>query len=450
MRLFKLRHPAVPYHNVLSLPAPSHVPEKLVLPLESRWGMARPVVKKGDAVVRGQCLGRAENPLIPPLSAPVGGRVSAIASWPSLRGKEAMSLVLEVDESERSVLEDLSQIPSPPLPQSSPLDNIGRIHEAGIREVDDYAWPLALRVAAPDLVKPLMSDPPFALTQPIDTLIINGLDRQPGIFVRSALFGARQKDLVDAAVLLKAISGAARTVFTVAHDQDVSGKFRRKSQTVGFEIMRCPRQYPQALEPLLVQLVTGREVPQPAGDSRLVGTAVIDVRAALAALESVRGQHPANELAVQVSGFDSDGSGLVRVIIGTMLEDLLRQMPPPPRAPGKIILGGLLLGHSQFSLNVPLLQDVDSVIVQDAGDLTQTRNDPCINCGSCVQHCPMRLLPNEIGKYCEYGLFEEAESIALFHCIECGICGYVCPARRPMTHLIRHGKQEIQNMRKAS
>jgi electron transport complex protein RnfC len=62
----------------------------------------------------------------------------------------------------------------------------------------------------------------------------------------------------------------------------------------------------------------------------------------------------------------------------------------------------------------------------------------------------MRLLPNELSKYCEFNVFEEAERNYLFHCIECGICSYVCPAKRPMVQLLRFGKQELQAMRMES
>jgi electron transport complex protein RnfC len=40
-------------------------------------------------------------------------------------------------------------------------------------------------------------------------------------------------------------------------------------------------------------------------------------------------------------------------------------------------------------------------------------------------------------------MFEEAADRFLFHCIECGICAYVCPEKRPMLHLMRYGKREL-------
>ena len=84
---------------------------------------------------------------------------------------------------------------------------------------------------------------------------------------------------------------------------------------------------------------------------------------------------------------------------------------------------------------------------QTEADLTLFEDEPCINCGRCVQACPMRLFPNELSRACEYGRFEEAEGKDLTRCIECGICSYVCPVRRPMVHLMRFGKNELSASR---
>ena len=101
-------------------------------------------------------------------------------------------------------------------------------------------------------------------------------------------------------------------------------------------------------------------------------------------------------------------------------------------------------------LKVPLIQEVDSIILQGTKGLSQYKNESCINCGYCIRACPVRLVPSELSKYCEYGKFRQAEKEGLFACIECGICAYVCPTRRPMIHLLRFGKQEITAMREES
>ena len=84
-----------------------------------------------------------------------------------------------------------------------------------------------------------------------------------------------------------------------------------------------------------------------------------------------------------------------------------------------------------------------------AGNLTETTEQLCFKCGRCVEVCPVRILPNVITNFCEFGQFQEAEEAELFKCIECGCCAYVCPAKRPLIHYIKHGKAEVTDMRAA-
>jgi electron transport complex protein RnfC len=67
-------------------------------------------------------------------------------------------------------------------------------------------------------------------------------------------------------------------------------------------------------------------------------------------------------------------------------------------------------------------------------------NHPCIRCGRCVDSCPMGLTPNLLGEYSDKGMYSEAERLHLKDCIECGLCSYVCPAKRALVTWIKKGK----------
>ena len=276
------------------------------------------------------------------------------------------------------------------------------------------------------------------------------MDRQHGAYVRSTILGQQENDLLESIPLLQKLSSAQRCVLVVTGEQALSGDFQQKLSALGVELIRCPNKYPLALEPLVAQFVTKKEVPQPANDTRMIGTAVLDVTVAINILVSVRTGQPPRESIVQIDAPSAGVSRLVRVPIGMLMEDLVDSLPELPAKPAKVIVGGLFLGHAQFNFTVPINQEVDVITLQSADELRRFADEPCFNCGYCVRHCPMQLLPNELGKYCEYGKFDDAERNFLFHCIECGVCAYVCPAKRPMVQLLRFGKQELIAMREAS
>ena len=285
------------------------------------------------------------------------------------------------------------------------------------------------------------------------------MDRQPGVSVRARALVYRKKDLLDSILILQKLSGARKTVFAVYKDQEVPQDFERQLKKNWFQLVRCPQKYPIALEPVLVKYITGREVPQPSGDARSVGAVVVDVMTALRAHEAVRDGMPSIRTVLQVSALGKYLDMYVQVREGILLEDLLGQVrealmedllgevSPVGKKLAKVIVGGPFLGYTQQNLQVPITQETDAVIVQSKEELVHFENQPCVNCGYCVRSCPMGLMPNELGKFCEYGKFHAAENKDLFLCIECGICAYVCPVRRPMVHFMRFGKQQLLAMR---
>jgi len=445
MKLLSIKHPSTSFQTSASPQINLPLPVRVVLPLVSPWGEASPLVRKGDAVEVGQCIAKSDNLLIPQVRASVSGTVKEIKAWPSHLGKEVLSIIIEVGASEEE-----STPSSQATDSEDPEIIFQQVSSAGICEVDPHPWPLALRMAAPGLIESALPSPPDPLTKPIETLIVNCMDRQPGVYLRSATLTRHEEEILAGIPFLQKLSSAPRSVLVIAQGQNLSGDFQGKLSALGCELITCPNKYPLGLEPLITQFVTKREVPQPANDTRMIGAAVLDVNALVQVAKSIQTGIPSTELAIQV---DAPSVGLrqfVQVCRGLLLEDLIKNLPQLPANPAKVIIGGIFLGHAQFSFQIPITQQFDAVTFQTAGEVNRSSDEPCFNCGYCVRHCPMQLLPNELGKYCEYGKFDDAERNFLFHCIECGVCAYVCPAKRPMVQLLRFGKQELLAMREAS
>ena len=419
------------------------LPPKVVLPLDSPMGSVQAVVRPGDFVQEGQRIAQDDKGILPDVRTSISGTVSEIRSWPGPFGRDSLSVVIESNgESGNTVrLYDEGR-----LPQNTQTQ-LKLIAEAGIREADDFPWPLSVRIAQPALTPPILF--PFVpdLRRPIDYLILNGMDRQPGVWVRSCALRTMEKEILEGVPILKALSGAEKTILVLPKGEVLSESLERGLRMAGVEVVYCPDQYPNALEPVLVKNLTGREIPQPGGDARTVGTVVVDVITIGTVARTVFNGVPPVDVLVQVSAPSQWIHSFIRVREGTLLKDALEHISAVPKNPGRVITRGPFLGHAMYDMNVPLLQQTEAVIFQGPDDFTPYQNEPCINCGLCVRSCPMRLFPNELSRECEYGRFEEAEGKDLFRCIECGICSFVCPVRRPMIHLIRFGKSELSALR---
>jgi len=419
------------------------IPGRAVLPLTSFFGKMTPLVAAGDSVQAGQIVAKGPDKLCPPLLASVTGQISAIQPWPTPDGDESLSLVIDSIEEDGVGAEDAALVSDGDL-----KDMIRRIRGSGIREVEPSPWPIAARLAQPGSFPAGLIPPESDLGQPIDCLIINGMDTQPGLWMRKAAIRTRGEEILESIPLLTRLCGASRIVFAVPKGHVLSDGFVQGLRSHSVELVYCPTMYPLALAPVLVPFLTGKELPRATMDTRSVGTVVIDVITALKVLEAIRYSKPALDVLVQITAPASGLDTLVSVKEGTLLEDILKELPPLSHKTAKVICGGPFLGETLYQLNVPVTQETASIILQSEHEVTRYSSLACVSCGYCVRHCPMKLLPNELSKLCEYGKFDVAERMDLYSCIECGICAYVCPVKRPMVQFMRFGKRELELERK--
>ena len=106
------------------------------------------------------------------------------------------------------------------------------------------------------------------------------------------------------------------------------------------------------------------------------------------------------------------------------------------------------MGISQYTDIVPVIKASSGILVLPEEELPKKKEYPCISCNSCVDHCPMNLVPTRIVKLAQNKRYEDAKAWGLMDCIECGTCSYVCPANIPLVHWIRYGKNEFLKLSK--
>ena len=68
----------------------------------------------------------------------------------------------------------------------------------------------------------------------------------------------------------------------------------------------------------------------------------------------------------------------------------------------------------------------------------------CIKCGRCINHCPLHLNPVGYAKALQLENPEELIRLKVNLCMECGVCSYVCPAKRPLVQNNRLAKGVVR------
>ena len=414
---------------IQSLPAPA----TLVVPLLQHVGReAKPLVAKGDEVLKGQLLAEADGKISAPVHSPVSGKVTAIEPRTSASGRSVTSIVIENDGQDNWVEREAHPDPV----QLDAKTIVERIQAAGIVGMGGAGFPTAVKLTPPQGVS-------------IDYLIINGCECEPYLTADHRLMVEYAEEIVLGAKLLAKACGARKIIIGV-EDNKPDAIASLKEQAGAVDVVALPTRYPQGGEKQLIQALTGREVPSK-GLPFQAGCVVQNVGTAYAVTKALRDGEPLISRVVTVTGSVIAEPQNFFVPIGTPFQDLIEAAGGFSQTPGKVVAGGPMMGGAQFDLEAPVTK-VTSGVLAFGVDESKTPNPmPCIKFARCVDVCPANLMPLKLEAYGMNEQWDNAEEYGALDCIECGCCTYICPSKRPLLHYIRFAKAEIiESQRRSS
>jgi ferredoxin len=205
--------------------------------------------------------------------------------------------------------------------------------------------------------------------------------------------------------------------------------------------------YPQGSEKQLIYALTGRCVPS-GGLPADAGCVVQNAASAAAVSDAVLLGIPLIERIVTVTGEVVKNPGNFRMRIGTPLIEAVKWAGGVTEEPGKLILGGPMMGFAQRSFEVPVSKNSSGILLLSVEQALNFTSSPCIRCGRCVEACPMKLEPCLLCSAVEGKRFDLAQKGHVMDCLECGACAYVCPSHRPLVQHFRRAKAEIRKNQK--
>ncbi|MBL8448207.1 MAG: electron transport complex subunit RsxC [Zoogloeaceae bacterium] len=404
------------------------LPARLFLPLQQHVGApARPVVKIGDPVLKGQLLAESAANISAPVHASTSGRIVDITTYPAPHpsGLEQPVMVLEPDGEDRWI------DTSPPTdPFSLPPAEIGRIvSAAGVVGMGGATFPSAVKLA-------------LGLRVQVEILIVNGGECEPYLSCDDRLMRDDAEGVVDGIRLALHAIGAqeARVGIENNKPEAIAAMQQAAAPFPEVRIMPVPAQYPMGSDKQLIQVLTGREVPFD-GRAADAGVLVHNVGTCHAIHQAVRLGRPLVERLVTVSGGAVERPRNLVAPIGATAQDLFDYCGGLASAPARVIMGGPMMGNPLATTASPVIKGTSGLLALTQEEVGEDdRAGPCIRCASCVSACPMNLLPLEMAAHIRSDDPDGAFHLGLNDCIGCGCCSYVCPSAIPLSHYFSYAK----------
>jgi len=408
------------------------LPLKVYLPLVQHMGKASlALVNAGDIVCLGQQIANVDANVSAPIHASVSGKVAAIQDWPHPVLGRCKAVVIENDNQDRT--ENREPRTEEEIKNLSPEQILKIIREAGIVGMGGACFPTQVKLNPP---------------KPVDSLIINGAECEPYLTSDYRLMLEKTEEILSG-IELVAKCLKAKFIYIAIEDNkpEAIEKFRVQSsclsgRQVEFRVKVLKSAYPQGGEKQLIKNILKREVPS----GKLpfdVGVVVQNVATVFAIYEAVYKNKPLYERVVTVTGSCIANPKNLLVRLGTPVKDLIAFCGPLKEEPEKIIIGGPMMGIAQYTDEVPVIKSSGGVILLNKKEAQEKEEEFCIRCGACVRECPVGLMPCLINLASEKWLWPQAKIYGALDCIECGLCDYVCPAKRRLVQSIKRAKLEV-------
>lgn len=414
---------------------PIQPPGRVYIPIACGAGApSRPVVQEGDLVKKGQLIAQAGGCVSAPIHASVSGRIVGLEERIHVSGNRMTHIVIENDFQEEWAKE-VQPRGEQEIAALSPKDIRSIIEESGIVGMGGAAFPTHVKLSIPE-------------GKQVDTLLINGAECEPYAACDDVTMQEYAGQIMKGIQLIMRAIGVSRAVVGIEDNKPeaIAKMEAAAGMTQGVEIRRLRTRYPQGSEKQLIQSILKRQVPQ-GGLPMDAGAVVSNVGTCYAIYEAVYLGRPLVERTVTVTGAVNKPQNF-RMPIGTTFEYAIECAGGFLGNPGKLIVGGPMMGFAQFTDEVSVIKGTTGILVLDEKQAKDPEEIACVRCGRCVTACPVGLMPLMLDEYSRARDYDRMKEYHILDCIECGCCSYICPSKRYLVQSIRTGKNELRKLPK--
>ena len=415
--------------KIRSIPAPDEV----IIPLSQHTGEPNIlIVAVGDTVKKGQKIGQADAFISAPVHSSVSGRVKAISNTLNPVYGKGPAVIIENNKKDEFL----------PLERENDVQDMSKealitlIREAGLVGLGGAAFPTHVKLKIPE-------------GKHVDTLIINGAECEPYLTCDHRLMAEKTEKILRGICFIAGILGV-REVFLAIEDNKLSAIFEmekavkrvnKRTPNMKIELVILKTKYPQGGEKQLIKAILKREIP-PKKLPMDVGCVVQNVGTCLAVYEAIDERKPLIERCVTFTGSCLVDPGNFTVPIGSTIRHVVNCCGGLQKEPAKVIVGGPMMGITQYSLDGPLVKGMSGVIFLSKEDVEIPKEYPCVRCAKCVDICPVKLIPTDIMRMVKHSRWHYLGKLYPLDCLECGACAYVCPSKIPLVQYIKLAKMK--------
>ncbi len=390
------------------------LPQKVVLTLSQRQGgYVKPLVKLGDKVLTGQTIASSDDPMHSPVHSSISGKVvdiSACAKNP-ISGIDEPAIVIASDGRDKWIEQRGC---GKDFQACSSIEMTDYIKNCGIVGLGGAGFPTHIKLAR---------------LNKCQTLIINGVECEPGISCDDAIIQNHPQELLEGIKILQHIAQAEQTIIAVkANNSAQINLLEQLLANSDIKLAKMEDKYAAGDEKVIINSVLKKHITS---DKHSIDIGVLcqNVGTTRAIYDAVINNQPLISRIISISGDDINHTQNYQIRLGANIADI-PEISAHIRPQQQYFLGGLMMGAKVSHLNYAIAKTLNSIFINKKA--AKPKIQSCIRCGTCHQACPIGLLPQQIYWYAKSDDIQKALDHNLLDCTLCGCCTAVCPSNIPL------------------
>lgn len=387
------------------------------------------VINIGEYVKKGQLIARGD--ISPSVHSPISGEVEGIYENLDIKtGKMKRLIVIKNDFNE--TLDDFQCVKN--ADKISVEEFWGILKEKGIVGMGKNPYSTYLKWKR-------------AYEKDVQTLVVNACESEPYVTSDERVTQEKAKEIIEVLDILIKVFNLKSVIIAIEDGKkEAILELKKSIKTVkNVKIIELKRKYPLGEEKILLHTLFRKEYSKEVSPEEM-GYLVQNVGTIFAIYEAIILGKPLIDRIITVSGNGIKEAKNLKLKFGTSLRDIINYLEMKEDNK-KIIFGGPMSGKAVFNEEALIEKNHNALLFLDNNDINSKKTEVCINCGICVEKCPMGLMPLKYEELYRMREYEELLSYNIDDCIECGICTYVCPSSRPLLESILLGKNKINEVK---
>lgn len=285
----------------------------------------------------------------------------------------------------------------------------------------------------------------FQTESQINSVLINGVECEPYLVSDVNSMFKYADEIIKGTYLAMQYFGATEGLICVkAYKEKLTKHLNKRIDELGYagiKLCETPNYYPQGYERDVIKTAKGVEVKSgkmPAD----YGFMVFNSTSILAIHDALKYNLPVIQREISLIGNGFNKQTDLTVKVGTALPVIIEKAGGL-KAEAKeqlLVSGGPMMGTSLKSEDIVVTKAFSTLLTTMQVNVAE---EPCINCGSCVNSCPVKLQPVLINNALNARNKDALAKLNVRNCVECGLCSYVCTSKIDLTKKMRRAKRMI-------